>query len=121
MPVGEKFAFIVFPREADYFKRFLKQKMPSQDLFPQDLTPAPEFALRRVPLDQFLSAYTNLCQCAVALDKNLPSAFFDFRSRKSLTKAEALYAMDLLLAANGMEIINDGHAFILVKRKESSH
>jgi len=45
LPVGGKFVLIVPSREADYFKRLLKQKMPSQELLQENSTPTQEMSL----------------------------------------------------------------------------
>jgi hypothetical protein len=63
-------------------------------------------------LEQVLSLYADLSQRTVLRSATLPAPTIKLRTRTTLTRQEALYAIATVLALNGVCLVDDGTKFV---------
>jgi hypothetical protein len=94
----------------------IKPPLPSPH--PADLF----FALVRSDFAQWLGIYSKLRGRTILYPLELPRAAVSFRNRKGLTTEEAVYALTVVLALNGVAAVDDGDHFVqLVPLEKAEH
>jgi len=80
------------------------------------------YALVRLDFAACLEIYSNLRGRTILYPLSLPRAAVSFRNRKALTREEAVYALTVVLAMNGVAAVDDGDNFVqLVPLETAEH
>ena len=80
------------------------------------------YAFVRSDFAACLEIYSNLRRRTILYPQVLPRAAVSFRNRKALTREEAVYALTVVLAINGVAAVDDGDNFVqLVPLETAEH
>lgn len=79
-----------------------------------ELMPAGTIYLLGVDLDQVLGLYAELRDRTILRSPALSSAPIMLRTQNALTKDEVIYALETILALNGVAVVDDGVKFVQV-------
>jgi len=118
VPVGEKFLFVFPTIQKEKMDSLLKAQMPVHASSGKEPLPAGSFR-GMLGLKQGMAVYQDLCGKPVEIEAGLPDIPFTFRNQTPLMVEEVLYALDLLLGWNGLEVTQHEDGLQLVRRKEA--
>lgn len=76
--------------------------------------PAGTIDFRNVGIDQALAVYASLCNRTVLRPHHLSASVIALRTETALSREEAVYAMNVVLALNGVATVEDGVNFVQV-------
>ena len=82
---------------------------PNQELIPVGAVNFPSTALSQV-----LPIYSELKNCTILRTRFLPSPSIHFKNQCPLTREELVYALETVLALNGISIVDDGRSFVQI-------
>jgi hypothetical protein len=76
--------------------------------------PAGTIDFRNAGIDQVIAIYSNLRHRTVLRPRRLSAPGITLVSQTSLSREEAIYAMNVVLALNGVAVVDDGENFVQV-------
>lgn len=108
--LGDKFLFAYPSSEEAKRKALFARKLPPHAAPPSSETMPPVMGNAWFDLSAIAKVYGQLSGQPVELEQNLPRLHFVFREQTPLTTAEKLYALDMLLGWEGLQVVkqNDG-------------
>ena len=86
-----------------------QQLKPSSD---SNTIPAGMITILNVNIDDILAIYAELRNRTILRPAKLPHARLNLKTETALTLQEAVYAMDTVLALNGLSVVEDGIKFV---------
>jgi hypothetical protein len=105
IPAGNKFLVACPTGETNKVARLLESKSRPAPLSSEELAPG-TLNLSWIALEQFMDLYQKMLGRAVEMDATLPHPTpLTLRSQTALSRAEALYGMDVLLGLNDLEVV----------------
>jgi hypothetical protein len=120
LPLGEKFTLAVptdwsNSPEAAAIARIKLRKSSETELIPAGM-----IDFRGLQLEQLIPIYGDLRNRTILRSAMLSSPAFVFRTQSPLTKDEASYALEVLLALHGIATVDDGDKFVQISQAARS-
>src|SRR5258705_7957082 len=117
LPLEEKF-LVVFPTaELDKVTTLLSRKALAHEVSDKDSSVPGTLNFRSASLEDVMAVYKKLSGQPIEMDDRLGGATIFLRSQTSLTRGEALRALEIVLDLNGLTVVQreDGHGLKVVR------